>query len=119
MGGGVGRFWGGGAAFQEGHDALALPDANAKNDDGEQGDKNDHDEVGTDFGADVVREDDDRETAESDDGHEALDGEIGEAGDITNNVIRETGEKENREKDERGAFGIDNKVEFVDGGLFE
>ncbi len=109
----------GGAALQEGHDAFALPDANAENDDGEQCNKNNHDEVGADFGADVVRENDDRETAEGDDSHEALDGEIGEAGDITNNVIRETGEKENREKDKRSAFGIDNKVKFVDGGLFE
>lgn len=117
--GGVGRFWGGSAALQEGHNALALPDADAENDDGEQSNKNNHDEVGADFGADIVRENDDRETTEGDDSHEALDGEIGEAGDITNNVIRETWEKKNREKDERSAFGIDNKVEFVDGGLFE
>lgn len=61
----VGGFWSRGAALQEGHDALTLPDADAENDDGEQGDKNDHDEVGADFGADVVREDDDRETVKA------------------------------------------------------
>lgn len=104
------------AALEEFDDGFTLPSDETEDENHQDRDNHDETEVGAEAGAEIVGEDDGGETAEADEEHEAADGEFGEASDVTNNIVGETWEKEDGEEDERGGFGIDDEVEFPNGG---
>ncbi len=108
-----------GVAFEEFSDTVALPNADAEDDDADDRDGGDESSVFDKAGADVVRENDDREATEEDDKHELADRDGGEAGDVADDVIGEAGEEKNKEESEGGAFGVNDEVEALDGGFFE
>lgn len=108
-----------GVAFEEFSDTVALPNADAEDDDADDRDGGDEGGVFDETGADVVREGDDREATEEDDKHELADRDGSEAGDVADNIVGEAGEEENEEEGEGGAFGVNDEVEAFDGGFFK
>lgn len=106
-------------ALEELRDTLALPDADAEDDNADDRKGGNKGGVFDKAGADIVRERDNREATEKDDNHKLADRDRGQAGDIANNIIGKAREKKNKEEGEGGAFGVDEEVKAVDGGFFE
>lgn len=108
-----------GVAFEEFGDAVALPNADAEDDDANDRDSGDEGGVFDKAGADVVRESNDWEATKENNKHKLADRDGGEAGDITDDVVGEAGEEEDEKESKGGAFGVNDEVEALDGGFFE